>query len=107
MATHRVRYLKKVGLNKNESYSLDDLSKVSGVPKSILQDVYNRGVGAYSTNLSSVRLKDFSKNPDTKKFPASARLSKEQWAIARVYSFLNKGTTYKTTDSDLARKAGY
>jgi hypothetical protein len=107
MATHRIRYLKKVGLNKNESYSLDDLSKVSGVSKSILQDVYNRGIGAYS-NLKSVRLKsDFSKNPDTKKFPASARLSKEQWAMARVYSFLNKGTTYKTTDSDLARKAGY
>ena len=107
MSTHRIRYLKKVGLDKNESYSLDDLSKVSGVSKSILQDVYNRGIGAYNTNLSSVRLKDFSKNPDTKKFPVGARLSKEQWAIARVYSFLNKGTTYKTTDSDLARKAGY
>ena len=107
MATHRVRYLKKVGLNKNESYSLDDLSKVSKVPKSILQDVYNRGIGAHKTNITSVRLKkDFSKNYNPA-IPESARLSPEQWAIARVYAFLNKGTTYKTTDSDLAKKAGY
>jgi hypothetical protein len=74
---------------------------------SILQEIFNRGVGAHA-NLGSVRLKsDFSKNPDTKKYPESARLTKEQWAMARVYSFLNKGTTYKTTDADLARKAGY
>jgi hypothetical protein len=108
MATHRIRYLKKVGLNKNESYSLDDLSKVSGVSKSILQEVYNRGVGAHSTNLSSVRLKkDFSKNPDLKKFPESARLTPENWGFSRIYSWLDRGKTYKTTDSDLARKAGY
>lgn len=107
MATHRQKYLKKMGLDPKESYSLNELSKVSGVPVSILQEVYNRGIGAHA-NLASVRLKkDFSKNPDTKKYPASARLSKEQWASARVYSFLNKGTTYKTTDSDLAKKANY
>ena len=107
MATHRIRYLKKMGLDPKESYSLNELAKVSGVPVSILQEVYNRGTGAYS-NLGSVRLKkDFSKNPDTTKYPASARLTKQQWSSARVYSFLNKGTTYKTTDSDLAKKANY
>jgi hypothetical protein len=107
MATHRVRYLKKVKLDLNQSYSLDDLSKVSKVPKSILQDVYNRGIGAHDTNITSVRLKkDFSKNYNSS-IPESSRLSAEQWAMARVYSFLNKGKTYKTADSDLARKAGY
>jgi len=107
MATHRQRYLKKVGLNPKESYSIDELSKVSGVPTSILQDVYNRGIGAYKSNPTSVRLKsDFSKNPNPK-IPLSQRLTKENWAGARLYSFLNKGQTYKTTDSDLARKAGY
>lgn len=104
--TNRTQYLKKVGLDPKESYSLEELSKVSKVPVSILQEVYNRGIGAHS-NLGSVRLKkDFSKNPNPA-IPASARLSKEQWAMSRLYSFLNKGKTYKTTDKDLALKAGY
>ena len=105
--TNRTQYLKKVGLDPKESYSLEELSKVSKVPVSILQEVYNRGIGAYKNNITSVRLKkDFSKNPNPA-IPASARLSKEQWASARVMAFLNKGKTYKTTDKDLALKAGY
>jgi hypothetical protein len=101
-ATHRIQYLKKVGLDPKESYSLKELAKVSKVPQSILQEVYNRGIGAHK-NFTSVRLKDFTKNPNPA-IPASQRLTKEQWAMARVYSFLNKGTTYRTTDKDLADK---
>lgn len=105
--TNRTSYLRKVKLDPNESYSIDQLSKVSKVPESILEEVFNRGIGAYKTNITSVRLKkDFSKNPNPS-ISKSKRLSPEQWAMARVYSFLNKGTTYKTTDSDLAKKANY
>jgi hypothetical protein len=105
--THRERYLRRMGMDTKKSYSLAELSRVSGVPQRILQQVYNRGIGAARTNPTSVRLKsDFSKNPNPA-IPRSARLSDENWASARVYSFLNKGTTYKTTDSDLAREAGY
>lgn len=108
MATHRIRYLRKMGLDPKESYSLKELAKVSGVPVSILQEVYDRGEGAWGSSIGSVRLKkDFSKNPDTSKYPRKARLTKEQWAFARVYSWLDKGTTYKTADSDLATKAKY
>jgi hypothetical protein len=104
MATHRERFLKKHNLPLDTSLSLEEISKLSGVPITALQEVYNRGTGAYS-NLASVRLlKDFSKNPDTKKYPASARLSKEAWSYARVYSFVDRGTTFKTTDSDIARR---
>lgn len=107
MSTHRERYLKKVGLSSKESHSLSELSKVSKVPERILQEVYNRGIGAWKSNPTSVRLKsDFSKNPSPA-IPRSARLTKEQWGLSRVYSFLNKGQTYKTTDSDLAREAKY
>lgn len=107
MITHRQHYLKSIGKDPNKSYSIKELSAFSGVPVSILQEVYNRGTGAYG-NLASVRLKsNFSKNPNTTKYPASMRLTKEQWSYARVYSFLDKGTTYKTTDSDLAKKGGY
>ena len=31
-------------------------------------------------------------------------MSAEQWAMARVYSFVMKGPTWKTADSDLADK---
>jgi hypothetical protein len=107
MPTHRIQYLKKIGLDPNKSYSINELSKVSKVPKSILQEVFNRGVGAHESNILSVRLKkDFSKNPSPS-IPESQRLTPEQWGYARIYSFLNKGKTYKTTDSDLALKAGY
>jgi hypothetical protein len=69
-----------------QSYSLRELSEISKVPLATLQEVYNRGVGAYNTNPESVRLKhSYVKNVAA---PMSAKLSKEQWAFARVYSFL-------------------
>ena len=69
--------------------------------------MYNRGTGAWKSNPSSVRLKsDFSKNPNLAKYPRSARLTKEQWSMARVYSFVDKGKTYRTTDADIAKKYG-
>jgi len=105
--SHRVQFLRKFELDPKDSYSLSQLSVKSKVPVGILQEVYNRGIGAYNTNIESVRLKkDFSKNPNPA-IPASARLTKEQWAFARVYSFLNRGKTYKTADADLALKARY
>jgi hypothetical protein len=105
MPTHREQVLRALGVPLTESLSISDLARRTGVPAAALQEVYNRGVGAWKTNISSVRLKsDFSKNPDLARFPRSARLSKEQWGMARVYSFLNHGTTFKTTDADIARR---
>lgn len=87
MTTFRQKFLKKYKL-ENKSFSLNDISKITGIKKSILQSVYNRGIGAYKTNIKSVRLKGtFKKDP---KAPASKRLSKEQWAYARVYGFVMK-----------------
>ena len=87
MATFRQKFLKKFKV-ENKGYSLNELSKISGISKATLQKVYNRGIGAYKTNIQSVRLKgSFKKDP---KAPKSARLSKEQWAYARVYGFIMK-----------------
>lgn len=70
----------------------------------VLQQVYNRGIGAWKTNPTSVRIQgSFAKNPDMRRYPRSARLPKEMWAFARVFSFLDKGKTYYTADADLAR----
>jgi len=94
--TRRENFLNKKGLSTDKSYSLKELSKISGVPISVLQLVYNRGIGAYKTNPESVRLQgSFKKNVDA---PMSMKLSKEQWAMARVYSFLDGNPKH---DNDL------
>lgn len=83
--THKQNVLKRYGLSG--SYSKEDLSKITKVPLEIIEEVYNRGIGAYKTNPESVRLKgSYVKNV---KAPLKYKLSKEQWAMARVYSFLD------------------
>lgn len=105
MPTHREQVLRKLGVPLNTTFSVEELAEATDLPVEALQQVYNRGVGAWKSNISSVRLKkDFSKNPNTTKYPRSARLSKEMWAMARLYSFINKGKTFRTADADIARE---
>jgi len=93
--THRENVLRRLGL-KDQGYSLSALSRYSGVSHNILHQVYNRGVGAYKTNPLSVRMKGtFKKGVNA---PMSQKLSKEQWAMARVYSFLDNNPKH---DNDL------
>lgn len=78
---------------------------MTGVDADDLREIYDRGRGAWSSNIKSVRLKkDFSKNPDLKKYPRSARLTPEQWGLARIYSWLDQGKTFYTADQDISRK---
>lgn len=98
--THRENFLKSHRV-EDKSYSIAQLAKISKVPKHILQEVYNRGVGAYKTQPKSVRLKgSFVKNVDA---PMSAKLSAPQWAMARIFSFLDGNPKH---DEDLRRNAG-
>jgi len=101
MHTHRHRVIQRLGL-EDKPHSLMELSNASGVRRSILQQVYNRGIGAYSSGgmhghpSPSVRMKgSYVKGVDA---PASQKLSKEQWAMARVYSFLDNNPKH---DNDL------
>lgn len=66
--------------------SIEGASKVTGVPESLIQESYNRGVAAWRTG----------------HIPGA---TKEQWGIARYRSMLLCGKTHYTTDSDLVRKA--
>jgi hypothetical protein len=72
---------------EDKPYSLSELSKISRYSLKTLQEVYNRGIGAYKTQPSSVRMKGTYKKGVNA--PMSMKLSKEQWAMARVYSFLD------------------
>ena len=106
MSTYKEKFNKKFKQEKDTSNSKSKMSKLTGIPKSILDDVYDRGVGAYKSNPQSVRMKGtFKKNV---KAPLSKKLSKEQWAIARVYAFIMKTLNPRepqNQDKDLIKKA--
>ena len=101
MPTHREQVLRHLGLPMDTHLSVAKLARLIRVPKEALQEVYNRGVGAWKSNPESVRLLSGEKNYSASR---AGKMSKEQWAMARVYSFVNRGTTFHTTDADIARR---
>jgi hypothetical protein len=93
VGTRKQRVLKRLGL-PDTGHSLAELAAASGKSKATLQEVYNRGIGAYKSDPNSVRMKGtFEKGV---KAPMSMKLSKEQWAMARVYSFLDNNPKHDT-----------
>ena len=102
MSTYKQRYNKKYGFKKDDSHDLNDISKITKIKKSILQEVYNRGTGAWKNNIASVRLKSGKKDSLVK--DRTKKMGKEQWSYARVYSFVMGGKTSKTADKDLYEK---
>jgi len=66
---------------------LKNKSEKSGISYGILKQVYDRGMAAWKGG----------HRPGT---------TPQQWAFARVNSFITKGKTYYTADADLAKKAG-
>lgn len=84
--TYKHKYNEKYGYRKNKAHSLEDISKETGVSLEGLQQIYNKGIGAFKTNPESVR-------PNVK--------SKEQWAMARVYSAVMGGEASKVDSKEL------
>ena len=79
---------------EDRGYSIPELSDLFGYSEDVLQEVYNRGIGAYKTQPLSVRMKgSFKKGV---KAPMSMKLSKEQWARARIWSFLDENHKHDT-----------
>lgn len=102
MPTHREEVLKKLGLPKTTQLSLEEIADVTELPLKALREVFSRGIGAWKTNPQSVRIKGtFEKDPTAAR---SARLSKEQWAYARVWAFINKGPSFFGPDADIAKR---
>ena len=101
MKTNREAFLKRHGLPADTSLSLQEIAALSGMPFSALRMVYNKGVGAYHTNPESVRLKgSFKKDPSA---PLSAKLSPQQWGMARVYAFVMKSPkVFREADRHIA-----
>jgi hypothetical protein len=85
------KYNKKFGYPTSTSHNLKQISKDTRVSLKGLQQIYNKGIGAFKTNPSSVR-------PTVK--------SKEQWAMARVYSAVMGGKASKIDSNELKMKNG-
>jgi hypothetical protein len=71
MSTYKQKFNKKYNFPLNEDHSLQEISKLTGYKLSGLKTIYEKGLGAYFSNPTSVR-------PQVK--------SAAQWAMARVYA---------------------
>ena len=100
--TNKNKFNSKYGFKRDAPHSKAEISRLTGIPRSILDKVYDRGVGARKTNPESVRQVGTGKKVGGKSL--KGKMSAEQWAMARVYSFVMKGKTYQTADKDLADK---
>jgi hypothetical protein len=83
--TRRSSYTERFHRKYPDAKSLVEIAKATGISKSILEEVYNRGMAAWRTGHR----------------PGA---SQHAWGMARVHSFVMKGKTWKTADADLARK---
>ncbi len=87
--TFKQKFNKKYGFKQDESHSLAEISRLTGYKISGLRTIYRKGKGAYKSNPQSVR-------PNVK--------SAEQWAMARVYASISKGSkAYKIDKSHLKK----
>ncbi len=88
--TYKHEFNRKYGFKKEEDHSLKEISKITGYQLKGIQTIYNKGIGAFKSNPSSVR-------PNVK--------SKERWAYARVYASLNpKSKAHKIDKVHLIKK---
>jgi hypothetical protein len=83
--TRRSSYTSKFHSKYPDAKTLPEIAKATGIPKTVLQEVYDRGMAAWRTGHR----------------PGA---SQQAWGMARVHSFVMKGKTWRTADKDLAEK---
>ena len=84
MATWKEKFNKKHGQPLSQSNSLAKIARLSGIKRSALQQIYNKGIGAFKTA-----------------GPSRPNMTKEQWAMARVYSSVGGGKAAKVDKNEL------
>ena len=80
--TYKNKFNKKHGQPKDKSNSLADIARLSGIKKSALQKIYNKGIGAFKTA-----------------GPSRPNMTKQQWAMARVYASISRGSKSSKVDA--------
>lgn len=91
MTTYKEKFNLKYNFPKNKSHTLDEISKLTNYKKSGLEIIYKKGKGAFYSNPQSVR-------PHVK--------SSDQWAKARVYASVHKGSKSHKIDKKHLIKGG-
>ena len=81
--TFKQKFNKKHNQPLNQSNSLDKIAKLSGIKRSAIQKIYNKGIGAAKTAGIS--------RPNVK--------SPEQWAYGRVYASITPGSKSSKIDA--------
>ena len=99
--TYKNKFNRKYKQKLNEPNSKAEISKKTGIPMSILDSVFDRGLAAHKNNPQSVRSLSGKKVGGKS---LKGKMSAGQWAYSRLYSFIMKGPTWKTADKDLADK---
>jgi len=64
--------------DKNQANSKEDISRLTKIPIKFLDEVYDRGAGAWKSNPESVRRVN------------GKKLSQDAWAYGRLYAFIVK-----------------
>ena len=85
--TYKQKFNKKYGFKKDESHSIKEIAKLSGITYKNALKIVQKGEGAYFTNPQSVRKQV--KSP-------------RQWGVARLYSAVMGGKAAKI-DKDLLK----
>ena len=75
MATNKQKFNRKFGLDKDKSHSKASLTRLTGISKKDLDEIFDRGTAAFYNNPSSVR---------------KSVKSAEQWSYSRIYAFIMK-----------------
>jgi len=104
--SNKQKFNKKFGFKRDESHDISEIAKLSGIKKSILDDVYLRGLGARISNPQSVRSVKTGKKIGGRSL--KGKMSGAQWGMARVYGFVMgnpKQVAKGAPDSDLWEKA--
>jgi len=82
MTTFKEKFNKKFKFEADAPHSKSEISKLTGIPKKILDEVYDRGIGAHKNNPESVR------NVKGVKGVGGRKMGKERWGMGRIYGFV-------------------
>lgn len=86
VVSYKDKFNKKYKFKKGTSHSLGEIASLTGYKLSNIKKIFQKGKGAFYSNPSSVR-------PQVK--------SENQWAYARVYASVSKGSKSGKIDKDL------
>lgn len=87
--TYKERFNKKYGFPKNQSHTLEEISKLTGFQLKGLKQIYQRGMGAFYSSPASVR-------PQVK--------TPQQWAYARIYASVYPNSKSSKVDKKFLKK---